>query len=120
MNILEILPALGKPRGTSTTDWQCWTPSAQYVDWGGEDNHLASVIVLPETGELLCIELYTGEQALRWIQPTLREEFFNECASRNIDPRLASEDLAYVELEDPEVILSLLTTLPQAQTYDPT
>lgn len=120
MNILEILPALGDPRGRSTTDWQCWPQDTVYVDWGGEENHLASVIVDPKTGEIYCMELYTGQSAVRYITPTLVEDFMAECQSRDIDPQWAAEDLQYTDVTDPQIILALLSTLPMDSPYDPT
>lgn len=120
MTLFEILPSLGQPRGTSKFTWSCWGDRAQYVDWGGEDNHIASAVIDLDTGLIYCLELYTGEQALRYLETEFREDFIKECQAKDIDPDDAGQGLIYQDI-DPVTVLSLLTQLnPGEPINDPT
>lgn len=117
MNILEIMPALGRPRGASEWSWSCWGESAHYMDWGGEDNHIGSAVFDLNTGDIYCLELYTGSQAIRYIEPQFREDYIKECLLYGVDYRQPVEGIEFVDVDNPQVVLATLATLPQ---HDPT
>ena len=121
MNIMEILPSLGQPRGSSRFEWSCWGEHAQYIDWGGEDNHIGSAVFDRNTGLIYCLELFTGSEALRYLDPDFRDEYITELREQDIDPGLAYENQPYTDIQDPQIILALLATLaPEGPQDDPT
>ncbi len=120
MNLLEILPSLGEPRGTSPVQWQCWGKSAQYIDWGGEENHIASCVFDRETALVYCLELFTGPDAVRWLNPEFREDFLKECQDKGLDPTEAHPGLAWTDQENPQIMLALLATINPESLNDPT
>ncbi len=108
MNILELAPNLGTARGTSEYPSSAW-PQAQYIDWGGEDNHIASVVFNRETGHCYCVEIFTGTEALRYLAPESADEWLQEQQALNID----TEDSGQGPWRDidPNTVLLLLRTL---------
>jgi hypothetical protein len=120
MNILEILPTLGESRGTSKFEWQCWGEHAQYIDWGGEENHIASAVFDRTNGQIFCVELFTGAQAVRYFEPQFRDSYLAECQTRGIDIREAAPGLPYTDIEDPQVVIALVATLQESTANDPT
>lgn len=119
MNILEILPALGESRGTSRFEWQCWGEHAQYIDWGGEENHIASAVFDRTNGQIFCVELFTGAQAVRYFEPQFRDSYLAECQSKGIDIREAAPGMPYTDIADPQVIIALVATLQESNANDP-
>ncbi len=115
MNILELQPNLGPARGTSEYSLQCW-PNAQYIDWGGELNHIASAVFDRETGLVYCVELFTGDQALRYIEPEFAEEWFEECQQLAIDTDDSGQGL-WIDI-DANTVLLLIHQLKELN--DPT
>jgi hypothetical protein len=121
MNIMEILPTLGQPRGTSRFEWSCWGEHAQYIDWGGEDNHIGSAVFDRNTGLIYCLELFTGSEALRYLDPDFSEGYHVALAEQDIDPEGAYEGQPYTDIQDPQIILALLATIsPEGPPNDPT
>lgn len=111
MNILEVVPHLGDPRGTEPFQWQCWGPRAQYIDWGGEENHLASAVFDLDTGLVYCLELFTGTAALRYLAADWAEAYLLECQSREINPDWVTDSLPWTDTPDAQTILAVLGTL---------
>lgn len=111
MNILEILPILGQPRGTNKFEWQCWGPNSQYLDWGGEENHVASMVFDLNTGQIYCLELFPGTQALRYLDPDWAEAYLKECITRDVNPDWLTDTIPWTELTDPQTVLAVLGTL---------
>jgi hypothetical protein len=111
MNLQEILPLLGEPRGTELFEWQCWGTRCQYLDWGGEDNHIASTVFDLDTGLIYCLELFTGTAAVRYLEPDFAPAFRQECVTRAVDPDWITENLPWTDTENPQTILALLATL---------
>lgn len=122
MNLLEIMPALGPARGTSPWTWSCWGTNAQYIDWGGADNHIASCVFDRATGLVYCLELYTGVQAIRYIEQAYQDAYREECLAQGIDYQQPHEGIEFVNVDNPQAIMALLATLPtnQTPTNDPT
>jgi hypothetical protein len=111
MNILEITPALGRPRGASEWTWSCWGESAHYVDWGGEENHIASAVFDLITGEIYCLELYTGTQAIRYLLPEMAEDYRNECIKMGVDFDQPAPGIEFITVDNPQDVLTTLATL---------
>lgn len=120
MNILEILPTLGESRGTSRFEWTCWGEHAQYIDWGGPENHIASAVFNRTNGQIYCVELFTGTEAVRYLEPDFKDSFLAECRARDIDPQDAGEGMVYADMEDPQIILALVGTIKESINNDPT
>jgi len=120
VNIMEILPSLGPARGTSPYQWPCWGSRAQYIDWGGELNHIASCVFDLDTGLVYCLELYTGEACLRYLDPDFSEAFFAQCSAESVDPQWASEDQQFQDFTDPLVAFTVISTLTSETDRDPT
>lgn len=99
--------------------WQCWGESAQYIDWGGEDNHIASAVIDRNTGLVYCLELFTGQECLRYLDPDFADEFIAECRAKDIDPDHAVEDVAWISI-DSQTVLALLAQLNPGEPHDPT
>jgi hypothetical protein len=111
MNLMEILPTLGEPRGTNRFEWQCWGKDSQYLDWGGEENHIASTVFDLNTGLIYCLELFTGEGAVRYLDPDWAEAFVTECDARDINPDWLTDSIPWTNVSNPQTILALLGTL---------
>lgn len=120
MNIMEILPSLGTPRGTEPFEWSCWGNSAQYLDWGGEQNHIASTVFDRDTGLIYCLELFTGSAAIRYLDPDWAEAYLTECVTRQVNPDWLSDTVPWTDTPDPQTVLAILSTLSQDTVYDPT
>lgn len=106
MNITEVEAVLGRPRGASPVkDWSCWGDDAWYVDWGTEESHLASIIVNEKTAEVLCVELFSLNQAFRWVQEAFVEDFIKECINKSIDPEDSDGLGLWQDVKQPETIL---------------
>ncbi len=108
MNILELAPNLGQARGTSEYGSQAW-PKAQYIDWGGELNHIASAVFNRETGHCYCVELFTGSEALRYLAPESADEWLQEQQALGIDTKDSGQG-PWIDI-DPNTVLSLLRNL---------
>lgn len=100
--------------------WQCWGPEAQYIDWGGEDNHVASAVIDRVTAVVYCLELFTGEACLRYLEPEFEQDFRQECLTLDIDPDDTGTGDVYVAI-DAATVMALLTQLnPGELPNDPT
>ena len=111
MNLMEILPTLGEPRGTNKFEWACWGAHSQYLDWGGAENHIASTVFDLNTGLVYCLELFTGESAVRYLDPDWAEAFLEECVSKDVNPDWLSDSIPWTNVGNPQTILALLGTL---------
>jgi len=111
MNLMEILPTLGEPRGTNKFEWACWGAHSQYLDWGGEENHIASTVFDLNTGLVYCLELFTGESAVRYLDPDWAEAFLEECVSKDVNPDWLSDSIPWTNVGNPQTVLALLGTL---------
>jgi hypothetical protein len=111
MNIMEVMPLLGDPRGTEPFEWQCWGDECQYLDWGGAENHIASTVFDRQTGLIYCLELFTGSAAVRYLEPDFAQAFREECTTREVNPDWVTESLPWTDTENPQTILALLATL---------
>ncbi len=114
MNILEIYPSLGQARGTEEYPSTAWA-DAQYLDWGGELNHIASAVFNRSTGLVYCLELFTGAEALRYLDPTFEADALAELRAQGIDTEDSGQG-AWIPINE-QIALQILSTL---NPYDPT
>ena len=99
--------------------WQCWGKSAQYIDWGGEENHIASAVVDRDTGLVYCLELFTGQACLRYLDPDFESDFREECLTLDIDPDDTGSGDLWVAV-DTATVMTLLAQLNPGEPHDPT
>jgi hypothetical protein len=111
MTLFELEQLAGRPRGaTKIKDWACWQ-GCWYVDWGTEESHLASAVVDETTANVLSLEVFALNQAFRWVEPEFKQDYFSECASKEIDPDDSDGLGLWQDVEDPPTIMAVLATI---------
>lgn len=107
MTLPELLGMLDSPRdGKRIDSFRCWGEGAIYLDWGNEQVHVASAVVVEDTAQVLAIELFTEDGAYRWIETEFTQPFINECKSQGIDPNQSGIG-RYIDVSAESMILLL-------------
>lgn len=102
--------------------WQCYGPDAYTLDsWDGEQNGHSFTIIFDKQDQVV-YELqahdYKNNRAYRWINPDCKLDHDSEACNRNIDARIAWDDLNYVNLEIVEDFYDKATAIMNGEDYD--
>ena len=100
--------------------WKCYGMYARFMDYESEFGN-ASVVVNTKTQEICeaTVDEKDGEYPYRWIAPKYRKRHVSECRIRNIDPNVAWDDVAWIDLETEEDWLEKATAIIAGDSFDP-
>jgi len=94
---------------SSEFGWACYGPHAQYLDTMNRNdrNQVASCVFDTQTQRVYEIDVHDeyNNQVYRWQDPDYAAAYDQECVSRGIDPRMAYDQVAYIEVGSLDDIL---------------
>jgi len=102
--------------------WRCYGSNAYALDsWDGEQDGHSFTIIFDKQNQVV-YELqahdYFNNRAYRWINPDWKLEHDTEACNRNIDARIAWDDLNYVDLETVEDYCEKSQAIINGEEYD--
>jgi len=102
--------------------WRCYGPDVYALDsWNGEqDGHSFTIIFDKQNQAVYEMQAhdYKNNRAYRWINPDWKLDHDAEACNRNIDARIAWDDLNYVDLETVEDYYEKSTAIINGEEYD--
>lgn len=86
--------------GGSEYLWNCYGKNARYLDMTNENfNVELNLVFNSKNREVYQASLYLSGLAFRWIHPEFLNAYKEECYSRDIDPRIAYEEIFYTDCD---------------------
>ena len=120
MHLSEVNEAMShRINGGSEYQWHCWD-NARFLDYESDYAH-ASVVFNCETQEIYCAEINDKEdkhKPYRWLNPSYKNEYFDEAKERNIDPDQAWDDKKWYDLEVKEDWLEKAEAIFNGESFD--
>ena len=102
--------------------WDCYGQKAYTIDsWNGDqDGHSFGVTF--DRGNQTVYELqahdYKNHRSYRWINPEFTDAHLTSAKTHNVDPKIAWEDLRYVDLETVEDFFEKMLAIFESKDYD--
>lgn len=91
-----IIAAQYQISGGSEYLWACYGSNARYLDFSSEKFDFDMSLVFDSvTQEVYESSLYINQYAFRWQNPDFISAYKEECFARNIDPRVAYDNVFY-------------------------
>lgn len=84
--------------------WNCFGSTARFLDYASKFAD-ATVIFDSNTQEIYEATIASKnskDQPYRWLNPNTKKDFLAECRTRNIDPKIAWDNITYIDLETEE------------------
>jgi hypothetical protein len=107
--------------GGSPYQWNCFGSHARFLDFNSSKFDVEFNIIFDYTNqEVFQAFLYLNGSAFRWINPKYLQAFKDESYSRNIDPRVAYDDVHYTDCEIFDDFLTKVQEAFNSGTCDPT
>ena len=119
MNLAKTNQAFNhKITGGSEFQWECY-PDARYLDYESDFAH-GSVLFNVDTQEIYCAEVTTKEHKYqyRWLNPLYKQDYYDECVKKNVDPDKAWDEVKWVDLETEEDFLEKANAIFENRTFD--
>ena len=109
MNIVQLMETFDfKVTNGSEYLWNCY-PNARIVDFESEFAYASGVYsIIDQTVYEVETDSKDGdhESPFRWINPKFKDAYVKEAESRNINPKIAWDNVEYVDVDDAAEFLS--------------
>lgn len=119
MNLAKTNQAFNhKITGGSEFQWDCY-PDARYLDYESDYAH-GSVLFNTETQEVYCAEVTTKEHKYqyRWLNPEYKQDYYDECKKKKVDPDKAWDEVKWTDLETEEDFLEKANAIFEGRSFD--
>lgn len=120
ITIEEFLNTVGhRISGGSEYQWQCFGPSARYLDSEFPHRYSASIVFDTQTQVVYEATVcdYEANRAYRWLNPDFKSEFENEGQNRGCRDQ-AWDNVGYTDLDVPEDWLAKARAIVIGESYD--
>ena len=107
----------------SDYDWTCWGDDTFTLDsWNGdnENGYSASITFDTETQVVYDANIidYKNNRAYRMLNLNYSQAYFDEAASRNVDPNECTDDIQFIDLEVKDDFLEKARAIVNNKPYD--
>lgn len=105
--------------GGSEHCWNCWD-NARYLDFESK-YAFASVIFNTETQEVYSAEINSKDDSTKpyqWMDPTYKQLYLDEAASRGVNPKVAWDNVNWIVLETQEDWLEKANAIFNGKPFD--
>lgn len=102
--------------------WNCYGTHAYRLDYWNEDHNGHSVSIVFDTRTQTVYEVsvydYKRDRAYRLVNPNFVDDLRNEATMRNIDNKVAWDDVDYVDLEVDQDFIKKCQAIINGEEYD--
>lgn len=94
--------------------WECYGPDCTCRDLTIRNPAGAISIITQDCGRIIEATGYLDDikkypwMPWRWIDQEFKQEYFDECAKRNIDTHIAWDSVRYSDIDSPQQVLNVL------------
>jgi len=84
--------------------WDCYGTTANFLNYAS-DFAEATIVFDSTTQEIYEATINSkdcSKQPYRWLNPNTKQDFLDECRNRELNPRLAWDNIEYIDLETEE------------------
>lgn len=100
--------------------WNCYGPTTRFLDYSSE--FAEATIVFDSTTQEIYEAVITSKdlskQPYRWLNPNTKQNFLDECHSKDLDPALAWDNTEYIDLETEQDFLEKARAVFNNLPYD--
>lgn len=89
--------------------WKSFGPNARFLDFDKDNRVSLGLVFDTQTQDLYQGSLFVGDKAYIWTNPAYINAYKEECYDRGIDPRVALDDIRYIECNVAEDFIEKIT-----------
>jgi len=121
MNISKLNEAMShKIVGGSEYQWKCFGHDARFLDYES-DYAYVNVVYDSKFQEVYEAQATSKDESLRpyrWINPSYKDLYLEECKEKNVDPNVAWDDVHFIQLETFEDFLTKSQAIFEGKDFD--